>query len=292
MMCGTREIAQFEGARWKAVRRGLRLAHSWLGVGLIARFYLIWGVIGLMLCFALIPFALLGKMDAFNQVMNPVALYGYLLPMALLAATTWAVKLFSRLLWCGIPEPATATFLAIASVAGRLSVLFALGYIWISGGPFGKGLLLPRTIACAGIAWLGLVADSGFIRTLRRDFMMAPDPAQASDKLDNLVKDATEGEGTSERNKKTVFTRDLGEWFKERFPRGYTIVTWILLPVAYVTVSSLADDGNPQAIPDAIIRLSVIAPAMLQVFWIPGGSIDELICALSPRTAQDELHPA
>jgi len=225
-------------------------------------------------------------------VMNPVALYGYLLPMALLAAATWAVKLFSRLLWCGIPEPPTATFLAVASVAGRLSVLVALGYIWISGRPFGERLLLPGTIACAGIAWLGLVADSGFIRTLRRDFMMAPDPAQASYKLDNLVKDTTKSEDVSERNKKTVLTRDLGEWFKERFPRGYKIVTWILLPVTYVAVSSLADNGNPQAIPNAILRLAVIAPAMLQVFWIPGGSIDELIYALSPRTAEDDLPPA
>ena len=292
MILDSREPIRFEGARWKAVRLGLRLAKSWLGVGLIARFYLIWCLIGLLLCFVFIPFALLGKMDVFNQVMNPVALYGYLLPMALLAAATWAVRLFSRLLWCGIPEPLTATFLAFASVAGRLSVLFALGHMWISGGPFGKGLLLPGTIACSGIAWLGLVADLGFIRSLRRDFIAAPDPALTSVKLDHAAEEATESKGVTDRSKKAVFTRDLGEWFKERFPRAYQVVTWILLPVAYVAVSSLADDGNPQAIPNAILRLAVIAPVILQIFWIPGDGIDELICALSPNPPQKSPDPA
>jgi len=292
MIACTHESANFTGARWRAVRLGLHLANSWLGVGLMARLYLIWCVLGLILCVVLIPFALLGKMDAFNSVMNRVALYGYLVPLALMAATTWAVKLFSRLLWCGIPEPATATFLAIASVAGRLSVLFALGYIWISGGPFGKGLLLPGTIACAGIAWLGLVADWGFIRTLQRDFIAAPDPALISDTLDNVPEDATEAEAVSERNKTTVFTRDLGEWFEGRFPRAYKIVTWILLPLAYVAVSALADDGNPQAIPDAILRSAVIAPAILQIFWMPGDGIAELISALSPEAAQQGQQPA
>jgi hypothetical protein len=286
------ESTKFTGSRWKAVTLGLRLSNSWLGLSLIARFYIIWGLIGLILCFVLIPFALLGKMDAFNQVMNPVALYGYVLPMALMAAITWAVKLFSRLLWCGIPEPPTATFLALASVAGRLSVLFAIGHVWISDGPFGKGLLLPGTIACSGIAWLGLVADWGFIRTLRRDFLTASDPALASVKLNRTVEEATESEGVNDRSKKGVFTRDLGEWFKERFPKAYKIITWILLPVAYVAVSSVADDGNPQAIPTAILRLAVITPVVLQIFWMPGDGIDELISAFSPETAQQDQQPA
>jgi hypothetical protein len=284
--------AEFEGSRWKTLRLGLRLANSWLGIGLIARFYLIWGLLGLLLCFVLVPFAVLGKMDAFNHVMNPIALYGYVLPMALMAATTWAVKLFSRLLWCGIREPRTAVFLALASVAGRLSLLLALGYVWLSGGPFGKGLLLPGTIACAGIAWLGLAADWGFIRTLRRHFIPPTAPALPSDPLNKAAEDATEADGATNRNKKTVFTRDLGEWFKARFPRGYKIVVWILLPLAYVTVSSLADDGNVQAIPGAILRLAVIAPPILQVFWIPGDGIEELISAFSPSSVQKNPNPA
>jgi ABC-type multidrug transport system fused ATPase/permease subunit len=39
--------------------------------------------------------------------------------------------------------------------------------------------------------------------------------------LNRVAEDAMEAEAVSERNKKTVFTRDLGEWFKERFPRVY-----------------------------------------------------------------------
>ena len=37
---------------------------------------------------------------------------------------------------------------------------------------------------------------------------------------------------------------DIGEWLARRFPRGYKFVVWIVLPLAYVTVSSLADNGN------------------------------------------------
>ena len=290
MIACSHESAKFTGARWRAVRRGLHMANSWFGIGLMARFYLIWGVLGLSLCFGLIPFALLGKMDAFNQVMNPVALYGYLLPIALIAAITWAVKLFSRVLWCAIPEPLSATFFAYASVAGRLSILLALGCVWHSGEPFGKGLLLPGTIACAGIAWLGLGADWEFIRTLRRDFIAEPDPALTADRLDEVAEAAAEGGGVSERNKKTFFTRDFGEWFKAHFPKAYKIVTWVLVPLAYVAVSSLADDGNPQAIPYAILRLAVISPVFLQIFWMPGDVTGTLICALSP--GQKDFHPA
>ena len=292
MIARSHESAEFEGTRWKAVRLGLRLANSFLGVLVIVRFYLIWGLIGLILCVVLIPFAVLRKMNAFNDVMNPVALYGFVLPMALMAASTWAVKLFSRLLWCGIPEPLTATLLAYASVAGRLSILFAFGYVWLSGESFGRGLLLPETIACSGIAWLGLVAEWGFIRILRRDFIPAPDPALTSDESDNSVENATEAEGVTDETKKSLFTRnfDFGESLKRRFPKGHKFVVWILLPVAYVTVSSLADNGNLQAIPDATLRFAVITPAFLQVFWIPGSEIDGIVRALSQKTAQENLH--
>jgi len=291
MIAGSHEPAEFEGTRWKAVRLGLRLANSFLGVLAIVRFYLIWGLIGLILCVVLIPFAVLGKMNAFNNVMNPAALYGFVLPLGLMAATTWAVKLFSRLLWCRIPEPLTATLLAYASVAGRVSVLFAFGYIWLSGGPFGKGLLLPETIACSGIAWLGLVAEWRFIRILCRDFIPAPDPALTSDESDNPVENATEAEGVTDETRESIFTRnfDFGEWLKRRFPKAHKFVVWILLPVAYVAVSSLADNGNLQAIPHAILRLAVITPAFLQIFWIPGSEIDGLIRALSEKTAQENF---
>jgi hypothetical protein len=100
MIPGSHEPAELEGTRGKAVRLGLRLADSYLGVGAIGCFYALWCLIGLILCFVCIPFAVLGKLDTFEDALNPVALYGFLLPMALMAATTWAVKLFSRLLWC------------------------------------------------------------------------------------------------------------------------------------------------------------------------------------------------
>jgi hypothetical protein len=293
MIAVSHKPAEPEGTRWKAVRLGLRLANSYLGAGMIVWVYALWVLIGLILCVVLIPFAVLGKVDVFKNALNPFALYGFLLPMALTAAITWAVKLFSRLLWCGIPEPLTARFLALASVVGRLSVLFALGHVWLSREPFGKGLLLPATIACSGIAWLGLVAEWGFIRTLRRDFIPAADPVLSSDELDKAVEDATEAEGVTEQNKKSIFTftsDDVGDWFKRHFPRGYKFVVWILLPVAYATVSSLADNGDPRAIPSAILRLAVIAPAFLQIFWIPGHEIDRLINAFSQKTAQENFH--
>jgi hypothetical protein len=53
MIAGSHEPAEFEGTRWKAVRLGLRLANSFLGVLAIVRFYLIWGLIGLILCVVL-----------------------------------------------------------------------------------------------------------------------------------------------------------------------------------------------------------------------------------------------
>jgi hypothetical protein len=273
------------------VRLGLRLADSYLGVWVIALFHALWVLIGLILCFVLIAFAVLGKADAFRNALNPVALYGYVLPLALMAATTWAVKLFSRLLWCCIPEPVTATFLALASVVGRLSVLFALGYVRLSGGAFGKGLLLPATIACSGVAWLCLVAEWRFIRILQRDSIPAADPAPSPEVLEKAVENETRAEGVTGRHKKNILTRDVGEWFKSRFPRGHKFVGWVLLPLAYVTASALGDKGDLEAVPEAILRLAVIAPAFLQAFWVPGGEIARLINALSQKTTPENSHP-
>ena len=75
MIASSHERAEFEGARWKAVRLGLRLANSHVGLLALARFYLIWGLIGLILCVILIPFAVLGNMKAFEAALNPIALY-------------------------------------------------------------------------------------------------------------------------------------------------------------------------------------------------------------------------
>jgi hypothetical protein len=291
MIADSHERAEFQGTRWKTVRFGLRLANNWLGVRAITCFYALWCLIGLVLCVVIVPFVVLGKLSTFRETLNPIALYGFVLPIGLMAASTWVVKLLSRLFWCAIPEPPTATFLAFASTAGRLSLIIAAVGIWHWGGPFGKGLLLPQTVACAGVAWLGLVADWGFIRTLR-PFIPTADPAASSPNFSDVAEDSTE-ERAPEQTRKGVFTRDLDPeaWFKRRFPKAYRFVSWVLLPLAYVALSSLADNGDPQAIPDAILRFAVIAPALVQVFWIPGDELCQLINALSPRTVPENLHP-
>ena len=276
--------AELGGARWKAVWRGLRLANSYLGPVLIAWFYALWALIGLILCVVFIPIAIMGKEDAFKNGLNPIALYGFVVPMAVLAAATWAVKLFSRLLWCAIPEPVMATFLALASVIGRLCVFIGAVYLWLRGGSWGNGLLLPEVIACSGIAWLGLVAEWGFILTLQHEFFSTANPAQFSTEMDNGQDNAGEAERVTEQARENILRRDLGEWFKSRFPKGYKLLLWVLLPLGYVTVSSLADNGDPRAVPEAILRLVVIAPVILQTFWIPNDKLHRLIDAFSQTT--------
>jgi len=59
--------------------------------------------------------------------------------------------------------------------------------------------------------------------------------------------------------------------------------------LGYVAVSSLGNNGDLRAVPEAILRLAVVAPAILQIFWIPGDKIDRLIAAFSPTTAQENV---
>ena len=263
---------------------GLRLANSYLGAVVIVWFYVVWALIGLILCLAFIPLAIMGKADAFEKGLNPIALYGFVAPMAVLAAATWAVKLFSRLLWCATPEPPMATFLALASVIGRLCVVIGATYLWLRGGPWGKGLLLPEVVTCSGIAWLGLVAEWGFIRTLQHEFTPTVNPAQASGETSLAGMNSTKDDPVTERPGKSILRQDLGEWFKSRFPRGYKLVVWILLPLGYLTVSSLAENGDLRAVPEAILRLVVIASVILQTFWVPNDRLHMLIDAFSQNT--------
>lgn len=295
MNCRFAEASEFESPRWKAVRLGLQLASSYRGTVAIVLFYGLWVLIGLLLCFVLIPFAILGKTDAFNRAINPVARYGFLLPMGLMAATTWAVKLFSRFLWCAIPEPLSATFLAFVSAGGRLAVVVGASYLWTWSTPYGHGLLRPEVVLCSGLAWLGLFADWTFIRTLRSELLSSNCSAKSSgqqETVEEIV--ATTQDRVTEPKKGNIFTRefDPGAWLKSRFPRTHTFVSWILVPVAYVTVSSLADNGDPHAIPRAIFRLAVVAPAILQVFWVPSQpkltEILEMVGARQPTEQHTE----
>ncbi len=273
--------AELPASRWKAVRLGLRLANNYLGTVLVVWFYALWVLIGLILCLVFIPVAIGGKEDAFKNGLNPIAWYCFVVPLAVLAAATWGVKFFSRLLWCAIPEPLLAAFLALASMIGRLGVVIGVVYLWLRGGPWGKGLLLPEVVACSGIAWLGLVAEWGFIRTLEHEFIPVANPAQSSGEMDNAGVNIGEAERETEPHKQNILKRDLGEWFKRRFPNGYKLVVWILFPLGYAAVSSLADNGDPRAVPEAILRVAVIAPAILQTFWIPSDKLHRLINAFS-----------
>jgi hypothetical protein len=279
------EATEFGGPRWQAVRFGLRLASSWFGAFAIGLFYLLWVLIGFALCFVLIPFTILGKADAFNHAVNQVGLYGFLLPIGLMVATTWAVKLFSRLLWCAIPEPLAAALLAFASLGGRLSVLVGATYLWIWREPFGQALLRAEVVVCSAAAWLGLAADWVFIRSLRKEFLPDEDSARPTEKFETAAEIVDE-ERVTEPRKKSVFTRqfDPGAWLKSRFPRTHKFFVWILAPVAYVTISSLADNGDPHAIPQAIFRLGVVSPVILQVFWTPyEDKLKDLCCRFGHR---------
>jgi hypothetical protein len=170
---------------------------------------------------------------------------------------------------------------------GRLSVI-ALFLNWFRhlSRPFSSHLLGPETITCSAIAWLCLIADWGFLRILCGKFLRPNDPLYSPPKMARV--EAAPEQGNKAR-RKSIMTEDIGDWFKARFPKLYKVMSWIILPLAYVAVSSLADNGNIQAIPAAILRYIVIAPAFIQIFWTPVADLNKLISAVSDKTAQPEF---
>src|SRR5678815_1344289 len=95
----------FYSSRWDLVRQAIRLGNHSLLLNLgIILVYGLWCIIGLVLCFVFISFLIAGSAPAFERLMNPIALYGFLMPLALLALTSWCLMLVVRLLWCAIPE--------------------------------------------------------------------------------------------------------------------------------------------------------------------------------------------
>lgn len=285
MISSVQESARFTGVRWQAFRLGLRLAQSQLGPGAIICFYGLWCLLGLILCLVFIPYAVWGKVDTFTKALNPVALYCYLLPMALMAAITWAVKLASRLLWCGIPEPRSARWLACAAVAGRLAFLGGILKLQPWAGPLDQGLLVSGTLAVCGLAWLGLLAEWGFMQTLRRAFISGSDPARPPAELKSEVENAGQ-DHVAGTTKKNLFTRQLhpGEWFERRFPVSYQVALWIILPLGYIMFRSMADSGGLQTVPQAILRWAVILSAIFQIFWLPGDGMAQLSQVFSQKT--------
>jgi hypothetical protein len=288
----SQELDTLAAPRWKAVRRGLSLTTSYFGVIAFIWIYAIWLLIAAILGLVVMPFAIRGKVDFLNDILNPFALYGFVWPVALTLAAMWTVKLFSRFLWCRIPQPSMARFLALASVAGRLSTLFALGWVWRSSEPFGKRLLLPETVVLSGIAWLCLIAEWGFMRVLEYHFIGPAQPGVAPSETDKAVANATGAAESAEPRRKGLLKRDVGEEFKRRFPKVrsfFSRISWILLLLASVISASMADSGNIHAVPAAILRLAVIAPVILQTFWIPGDQINRLVDAFSPSKGQENV---
>jgi hypothetical protein len=273
--------------RWKSVQLGLRLANNYFGGAAFIVIYVLWLVIALVLGVALLPFTLKGKVDFEKDVLNPFALYGFVWPIGLTMAAIWTAKLVSRLLWCRIPGPPSAGVFAIASVVGRLSVVAGfLNWFWHFSGPRGKQLLTSETIACSVIAWLCLVGDWGFLRILRGRFLPAVPSVYSPPEMARVE---AAPEQKNEAPGKNILTEDVGNWFKARFPKVHKVTSWIILPLAYIAVSSLADNGNIQAIPAAILRLIIIAPAMLQAFWTPVADLNKLISAVAEKTALPEF---
>jgi hypothetical protein len=275
-------LADHGAARWSAVARGLRLANSRLGAGTMGMFYALWGLIGIGLSLALLVAAACGVVDNFRRAMEPVALYGFILPLALMTASTWIVKLCARFLWCAIPAPPTAAALACAAVVGRLAVLTGAVCLWAWHRPVGEGLLRPQVLACSAVAWLGLATEWGFIRLLRRFPHAAPGSPRPA--FDSEVAEATGPEPDSAQQVKgSVWTRrfDPGTWCARRFPTAYRPFGWVMLPLVGVAAASLAESGDLQSLPAALLRLAVAGPALLQPFWVPRGERGALADAIS-----------
>ena len=171
---------------------------------------------------------------------------------------------------------------------GRISVLIGAVLFSRSHTTVIQGLLLPQLIACSGIAWLGLLSELGFVRTLQSEW----GPGHPSINEMKNGGPAAEPEPVSEvptrQAGKSVLTRDVGEWFAGRFPkihRHWVQVSWFVVPLLYVVASSLADNGSPEPAIAAVLRLMVVAPALLQVFWVQSKGLEYLIETASRKAS-------
>ena len=273
--------------RWNAVRRGLRLANAWFGLAVFVLFYFGWlvmaGVIALVL---LIASAFMGKMLLSESAFDTVGFYTLLIPLWLIMTTIWMAKLYSSILLCAIPRPSSAAWLAFAATAGRIAILFAAGYTLFSGGPYRETILSPPVAACAAVAWLGLAAEWGFYRTLRRYFLpVSPsasraDPASAS--LEGSDDERTEA-------KKSVLKRDVGKWFQGRYPRAYKIVALTLVPLLSLFVFwTDHSDSFLQSLYGAAFAYVIIIVPVFQGIPMFGSKAQELMDALSLKSMKTE----
>ncbi len=150
----------------KALILGLKLASGRLADLLLRLGWIVLFPGGLVLALICTWLAWIQSID-FKTLVNDSAPY-VIVPACFFWAVAWFSNLLSRVLWCAVRQPITAKLLAVVSSIGRMAVLFAVFYGWNSGRSFSDVLLLPVTIACASIAWLGLASDWLFVRTLHR----------------------------------------------------------------------------------------------------------------------------
>lgn len=150
----------------KALILGLKLASGRLADLLLRLGGIVLFPGGLVLALICTWLAWIQSID-FKTLVNDFAPY-VIVPACFFWAVAWFSNLLSRVLWCAVRQPITAKLLAVVSSIGRMAVLFAVFYGWNSGRSFSDILLLPVTIACAAIAWLGLASDWLFFQTLHR----------------------------------------------------------------------------------------------------------------------------
>jgi len=171
------------------------------------------------------------------------------LPCVLVSgAAAWLASLAARFLCCAVPEPKAARFLALTALLGRLATLMGVLYLyclcWLGAGSF-KTLIgmLPRSgfvLGCALLAWVGLLAEWWFARTLRRFF--ATDQRFALDetnlaqiRLPTAQVQAITAEVTSGATASARKTPARRKWWNREVPSG---VLFVLVAVVFATMGN------------------------------------------------------
>ena len=254
--------------RWEIVQRGLRLANRLLYLnGAMALFYGLWVVIGILLVIVHLGLFFAGKADSFERALDPFAKYGFLLPLLALFISCWIAKLYSRILWCAVPEPFFAQILAVLAVLGRLVMIYLAVRLWELPH---RLLDLPARadlVLCAVFACLGLLSELLFLRSLPPSITgnelppanytpIEPDPEEVNEEVFSAI----------EPEKKSVWTRNLDDWLAQRFPRSTKVISWICPPLLFL---ALFCTRSEKPLGQALLIVSLIYPLILQVFWIP-----------------------
>jgi hypothetical protein len=225
----------------KALILGLKLASGRLADLLLRLGGLVLFPGGLVLALICTWLAWIQSIDI-KTLFNDFAPY-VIVPACFFGAVAWFSNLLSRVLWCAVRQPITAKLLAVVSSIGRMAVLFAVFYGWNSGRSFSDILLLPMTIACAAIAWLGLASDWLFVRTLHHHLV----PSQTEHSLSEHTNLDTNAP-LNDSNQRTF----LSGTTEENVPNFFFVI--IVAVVMQLVVAPLSFGG-----------LVVMLPLILQV---------------------------